>query len=518
MTYSSKLFARHIDLAKTPVFKDNFAGHDVRYSTEFEALELELSKSQSMHEQNQVDWFVVMEQSEALLRDHSKDLRAGVWLTWALYQRESYQGLLAGLGLLHYLCKHHWSHLHPLKVRTRGATISWLSSRMDLVLNESIPIKEQLPLFKHMVELLLELENILAQHMGDDVPLLLPICRRLSRMVQRAAESLPDSGSMAAAVAQVKQVATQLLEPHAPITNEKDAHKALRGLQEVARPLCVWWLKQQASDARALRLNRTLTWLAIDVTPERTLEHITPLRGLPVDKLKNYRERLAQGQFADVLVELETSLTKSPFWLDGQRMVWECLSALKAEGAMREVEHHLALLLQRLPGLVELRFNDGAPFADVQTRSWIAAQVMPHLQAPSESKAVTAVAQMPAWEIALEEAMTAFRDSGFKPAVQLLKRAQTGVQGERVRFFWQLTLARLCFQAKKYELAKTQLEMLDQQLHRNGLQAWEPDLVLEVLRLLHRCCELLPQNHEVRERKDEMYRRLCHLDLEVVLE
>ena len=242
------------------------------------------------------------------------------------------------------------------------------------------------------------------------------------------------------------------------------------------------------------------------------------MRGLPLDKLKSYRDRIAQGQFADVLVDLETSLTKSPFWLDGQRMVWECLDALKADGAMREVEHHLALLLQRLPGLVELRFNDGAPFADPQTRSWIAAQVMPHLQAPSESVAMAAVAQMPAWEIALEEAMAAFRDSGFKPAVQLLKRAQTGVQGERVRFFWQMTLARLCFQAKKYELAKTQLEMLDQQLHRNGLQAWEPDLVLEVLRLLHRCCELLPQNHEVRERKDEMYRRLCHLDLEVVLE
>ena len=518
MTYSSKLFARHIDLAKTPVFKDNFAGDDVRYSNEFESLERELNKSQSMHEHNQVDWFVVMEQSEALLRDHSKDLRAGVWLTWALYQRESYQGLLAGLGLLHYLCKHHWSHLHPLKVRTRGATISWLSSRMDLVINESIPIKEQLPLFKHMVELLLELESLLAQHMGDDVPLLLPICRRLSRMVQRAAESLPESGSMAAAVAQVKQVATQLLEPNAPINNEKDAHKALRGLQEIARPLCVWWLKQQASDARALRLNRTLTWLTIDVTPERNLEHITPLRGLPADKLKSYRERLVKGQFADVLVELETSLTKSPFWLDGQRMVWECLSALKAEGAMREVELHLALLLQRLPGLLELRFHDGAPFADLQTRSWIADQVMPHLQAPSESKAVAVVAQMPAWEIALEEAMTVFRDSGFKPAVQLLKRVQTGVQGERVRFFWQMSLARLCFQAKKYELAKTQLEMLDQQLHRNGLQVWEPDLILEVLRLLHRCCELLPQNHEVRERKDEMYRRLCHLDLEVVLE
>ena len=72
--------------------------------------------------------------------------------------------------------------------------------------------------------------------------------------------------------------------------------------------------------------------------------------------------------------------------------------------------------------------------------------------------------------------------------------------------------------AKKYELAKTQLEALDQALHDLGLHAWEPDLSLEVLNLLHSCCELLPQNHAVRERKDEIYRRLCHLDLEVVLE
>ena len=67
-------------------------------------------------------------------------------------------------------------------------------------------------------------------------------------------------------------------------------------------------------------------------------------------------------------------------------------------------------------------------------------------------------------------------------------------------------------------LAKNQLETLDQTLQDSGLHAWEPDLALEVLHLLHSCCELLPQNHAVRERKEEIYRRLCHLDLEVVLE
>lgn len=516
MTYSSQLFARLIELGKAPVFKDSFAGNDARFSNQFEALEREIGKSQSMSENNQIDWYVVHEQSEAMLRDQSKDLRAAVWLTWALYQRESFPGLLAGLGLLHHLCTERWALVYPIKLRTRAAAISWLVGRLDRALNENVPIKEQLPLFQHMVELLLALESALAKHLGDDVPLLLPICRRLARMVQRAVDSQPEKGVIATAVAQVRHVATQLIEPNTLIDNEKDAHKALRQQQDSARALCGWWLKQKATDLRALRLNRVLTWLAVELLPERNGELITPLRGIPADKLNSYADRFTQGQFADLLVELEASLAKSPFWFDGQRLVWECLNALKAESAMREVEVHFALLLQRLPGLVELRFSDGTAFADPQTRAWIDAQVLPHLSRSEPEAPVVTV--RPAWDLALDEAQELLRVSGFKPAVQWLKRGSSNAHGERVRFFWQLTLARLCFHAKKYELAKTQLEMLDEVLHRSGLQAWEPDLVLEVLRLLHRCCELLPQNHEVRERKDEMYRRLCHLDLEVVLE
>ena len=124
----------------------------------------------------------------------------------------------------------------------------------------------------------------------------------------------------------------------------------------------------------------------------------------------------------------------------------------------------------------------------------------------------------PAWELALEEVLPILRKDGLKAAVQILKQGLQSAQGGRVRFFWQFALARLCFMAKKYELARTQLETLDQTLQDSGLNAWEPDLALEVLHLLHSCCELLPQNHAVRERKEEIYRRLCHLDLEVVLE
>jgi len=518
MSYSSKLSAHYLELAKISISNEDFAGEDVRFSSEYEALESELSKARSMHESGQIDWLKVCENSESLLRTQSKDLRVGAWLTWALYQRESFQGLLAGLGFLHHLCEHHWVDVHPNKARTRSAAISWIVPRLEQVLNENIAIKEQLPLFRRLVEHLEGLDAVCTQHLGDDAPLLLPMSRRLKSMVQRAADNQPEPGVVGAAVAQVKQAATQLFAVGALIDNEKEAHKALRAQQDNARPLCVWWLKQKATDLRALRLNRTLLWLPIDSVPERNAEHITALRGLPADKLKSYQDRYDQAEYADLIVEVEASLAKAPFWFDGQRMVWECLQGLNADQSMREVEIHFALLIQRLPGIIELRFHDGTPFADPATRAWISANVMPHLQINNAPRKVEVSQIQPDWELVLEEVLPILRKDGLKAAVQILKQGLQSAQGGRVRFFWQFALARLCFLAKKYDLAKTQLETLDQTLLDSGVHTWEPDLALEVLHLLHSCCELLPQNHAVRERKEEIYRRLCHLDLEVVLE
>ncbi|MBZ9782254.1 type VI secretion system protein TssA [Pseudomonas sp. REP124] len=519
MSYSNKLSAHYIELAKTSISKESFAGEDVRFSSEYEALERELGKAQSMHESGQIDWLKIRENCESLLRTQSKDLRVGAWLTWALYQRESFQGMLAGLGLLLHLCEHHWFEVHPGKARTRGAAIRWLVPRLEQALNENVAIKEQLPMFRRLVEHLEGLDAVCTAQLGDEAPLLLPVSRRLKKMVQRAADNQPEPGVVSAAVAQVKQAATQLFTPGAPIDNEKEAHKALRAQQENARPLCAWWLKQQATDLRALRLNRTLLWLPIDAVPERNAEHITPLRGLPADKLKSYQERYDQGAHADLLVELEASLGKSPFWFDGQRMVWECLQGLNAELAMREVEIQFALFIQRLPGIIELRFHDGVPFADAATRAWISASVLPHLQRAIAPRKAEVAETQPAWELALDEVLPILRKDGLKAAVQILKQGmQKKAQGGRARFFWQFALARLCFMAKKYELARIQLETLDRSLQESGVNAWEPDLALQVLHLLHGCCELLPQNHAVRECKEEIHRRLCHLDLEVVLE
>ncbi|WP_448632029.1 MULTISPECIES: type VI secretion system protein TssA [Pseudomonas fluorescens group] len=518
MSYSGKLSAHYLALAKSPVSKDSFAGADVRFSNEYEALESELIKSRSMYEHDQVDWLKVLEQSESLLRRQSKDVRVAVWLTWALYQRESFQGLLAGLCLLHHLCKSHWAEIHPAKLRTRAASINWLVTRLDQVLGDNVAFKEQMPLFHHLAAQIEGLDAVCSAYLGDEAPLLLPLCRRIKHMIQRVAQHQPQPGVIHAAVAQVKQTAAQLLACETPIESEKEACRTLRVQQEGARSLCAWWLKQKATDARALRLNRALLWLSIDVMPERNAEQVTQLRGVPMDRLKSYQETFLQGRYADLLVQVEASLAKAPFWFDGQRLAWECLQGLNAEQAMREVEVHFAQFIQRLPSVLELRWHDGVPFADPATRGWIAAHVMPHLQCSNAPLGIDVVNSDAPWDLALEEARSILHEDGLKPAVQSLRHGMRSALGARERFLWRFAMARLCISAKKYELAKIQLEALDQNLQHADLNGWEPDLGLQVLHQLHHCCELLPQSHAVRECRNETYRRLCYLDLERVIE
>ncbi len=256
----------------------------MRFSSEFEALETEVGKAQSIHDSAQPDWHSVLENSESLLRQHSKDLRVAVWLAWALQQRESFPGLLAGLGVLRHLCEHHWSTVYPEKLRTRGAAFGWLVSRLEPVFAQNLPLQNQQPLFQSILEHLTRLDELWTEHLAGDAPLLLPVRRQLAQRLEHAAQADPVVAGLSGVIAQVRQVTQQRLKPEALIDNEKDAHKLLRTLQEQARPLCVWWLRQNAADLRALRLNRTLTWLAVVSYPEADAERTTVLRGLATER------------------------------------------------------------------------------------------------------------------------------------------------------------------------------------------------------------------------------------------
>lgn len=504
------------NVACKPINDAEFAGTDVRYSAEFEGLEAELAKTGSLHHGEATDWEAVRAGAEAILTTSSKDLRVAAWLAWSLFQAQSFTGLHAGIAVIHALCTEHWAELHPRKSRTRSAALLWLQPRLEQALGECAPQPDDFDALKAIADLLRGLDTHLSAQPGSDRPELLPLCRRLEELIKRSVQQQTPSPVAPPPVKQVT-ASPSSFDVETPQSN-KDAHKLLRQLQDQGRQLCGWWQQQKAGDVRSIKLSRTLLWLPIDSVPEHDANGITALRGLPADRLASYQERLARGQYSELLLDLESSIARAPFWLDGQYLAWQCLQHLNNEAGVLELESQLRALLARLPDLHTLRFHDGAPFASSEALNWINTRVLAQsLTLVDAHSTSTANESTAAWTSALQEALIMLRDDGLKPAVQHIKHASQQATGGRDRFHWKLAQAHLCYHAGKYEMANVQLDSLDQLLQASGLGDWEPDLSLQVLSLSYRCCERLPQQH-MRERKEEIYRRLCHLDLEVVLD
>lgn len=511
------LVTRYTALATAPVSDGDYAGPDVRYSSEFELIENALQQEGSIHRDGGPDWSQIVEQSEQLLQSQSKDLRIACWLAWGLYRTNGIEGLQAGLALLRMLLEH-WDALHPRKPRTRSAALTWFTNRLEAAIPDILAADAEAPARTQLHESLSDLDQQLSRLLGDQAPFLQPLCRQLQ--VRAAPDTTAAAPPKAASVTPLKQTESPGLSGATasadPIISPRDAHRALRALQEQARYLCQWWQTQSATDSRAIALSRTCLWLPIEALPEHDQSGRTGLRGLPTDRQKSLQERLAQGQPAELLRDVESSVARAPFWLDGQYLAWRCLDDLKAEAARRELELQLGSFLRRLPGVEHLQFFDGTPFADQQTLGWIAAVVLKDSTGGDQLTAASPSTGDP-WEAALQEALKLLRSDGIKAAMAPLQAGIATARGGRAQLHWQLAVARLCMQAGKHDLARTLLEGMDRTLREARLGDWEPQVQTQVLRLLLRTHEQAGSKAG-RERRDEIHQRLCHLDFEVVLE
>jgi type VI secretion system protein VasJ len=238
-------------------------------------------------------------------------------------------------------------------------------------------------------------------------------------------------------------------------------------------------------------------------------------------------DALKRGEHANLILEVEASFARAPFWLDVHRYTAMALDALGPTHAQarRTVITELASFLARIAGVLDLKFADGTPFADDQTRLWIESEVRPPVQ---ERHAVTPVAstdngaQLPPWVQVAQEAKQLAAQGKVLEGVALLQTGQQQVASQRERFLWRLQQARFCAEAGLLEVAVPQLEFLGDQAERFALEEWEPWLSLEVVQLLLQCYYRLKQKTtsppaELVEKAQRLHTRLCRLDVTAAL-
>jgi type VI secretion system protein VasJ len=498
------------NIGKTPISGDHPAGTDIKNASSFESLEAELSKQESLAAET-TDWKIVCRLGAEIIEKQSKDLLVSAYLTKGLLETEGYTGLAVGLQIINDIIECYWDDLYPplKRIRARNAAMQWLAEKVGHIIESSEPKPADANAVLVANELLNSIGLLLDEKSGGSAPALLEIKRPLKNY-RRAAEdhlkpkksaasteiapatAMPESApvktSQAAektsskATGPAKDLTSKLDNSTAP-ASENDAKSALRKIQEANRSVAGFLLNTSLQDPRSYRLNRIACWIMIEAAPPAT-DGKTQLQPPSADKVKQIHTFISAANHSELLKSIEPTLARAPFWLNGQRIVAEALAALGPDydAARNVVTLELRNLLTRVPGITQLAFITGEPFADDQTLLWINNEVLASSGDNHYSNNSSAE-----YSEALAAAQTLLASKKLDEALEIFDQGILSANGEKDKFEWKLSLVELLKLSGKTEACCTVLTALEQDVDRMDLITWDPELASQVFERLYDC-------------------------------
>ena len=504
-------------IGANPVSEASPCGENIRYETVFEELEAELAKQESLSSET-VDWKHVAELASNILKDSSKDLLVGAYLTQALLINEGYSGLAVGLKILNDMAEKHWDCLFPpaKRMRARATAITWLAERAGALVAEKVPTANDAAAVVEAAKYIRLLDGELAEKMGDAAPMVSDLSRPLKNYKQsaeaemaKASEPAVEPAPVAAAAEQAPAAAEPASTPAAPapapapspksrpekstaavpevgdIASDNDAKKVLRAAQDAVRKVSSYWSGKKLSDAKAYRAARVAGWMMIEAAPPAN-EGVTQVVPPAAERLKFFEAQIQKAEYSAVLPELEKTLARAPFWIDGHNMVVTVLRAMggEYEKAANAVIAELRHLLLRIPELMDLSFSDQTPFVGDQTKMWLESEVLSSGGGSSASAAASGGASS-AWDDALAEARKLAASGDKEAAMQVFHDGIAGAGQVRDKFYWRCALAELLLQTGEAAAASNLLKPMTNQIEAYQLAEWEPDLLAKIYKLLY---------------------------------
>lgn len=461
---------------------------DLVFDPEFEALQNEVGKNDSLQPDAPTDWGLVLEMATALLSGRTKDLRVFCYGSRAVYEQNGLSGLAAALEItVHYLqtC---WDELYPPATRAarRAAPFLWLASKLEILMPaKAFPVEKQ-EAYDAFRQALQALQDELDAHMGENAPSFRNILRAIP-VKQEAPPAKP-------AAPVVPAPAPTLPSESARVVSNLDGDgrvpdsilpQLLRATIEQTQQLGMHYLSLDIRDWRVYLLHRTALWTTVVQLPPANGEKVTQLRMvLPQDKALAYSSAVNSKQYESVLPQLERTMSKAPFWFDGHHLVVQCLEALGIHDARDIVCQILRCFLQRYPELLGYKFHDGTPFASPATVQWLET-LRNKIPTEEEKKVSTQPADE---ELALREdrllsqAVAIAEEQNFERGLASLGPGVSGKNRQAV--LHGILLARYCLRAGRPRAGKELLLELYTRLEQWDMLDWEPELGARILALL----------------------------------
>lgn len=515
MTPETTTLLEHLDV---PIRPDAPTGDDPRYDPDHEALRAEVGRLGSPTG-GEVDWRRVAQLATAVFA-RSRDLLAA---SHYIRGRAAVDGLLGvddGLLVMRRMLDAYGDALHPRRPRARANAVSWLVEQLAPWLAAQTPGPEERALLESVQAQLRDLGTALGELLGDDAPTLRPLRTEVERLLLSVPEPKPEpapveadtSGSaqvaapapvvpsaVAAAPIAAAPIAAPVAAPPpvaAPAASEPLApflRKTADALLAAARPLAV-------TDPESVRLWITALFLDLDRLPdvsEGSRTYIPAPRSIVLEEL-----RAAAGDPERLARTARGAAEHAPFAFELHRRYHDALEALGAKDAAGVLRGALRALVARLPGLLDLAFQDGAPFADAAIRSWLGES------APSRASVSGSVSAS-----ATEEDDEPVGDD-VPSALRVLGERAERARGRR-RFTLRRRIAELYVEGRRPALAAAIYADLVAEADALALGAWDPEPLADVLAGYVRALRELassPDAPHAAHQADEVLARLATVD------
>ncbi|MDN5844020.1 MAG: type VI secretion system protein TssA [Alcaligenaceae bacterium] len=477
-------------LGASPISATQPAGINPRDGEAFNALQAQIDRLTDIHAGEPVEWPMVVKLATAVLGNEGKDLAAGTWLTLALFHEQGLSGLADGIHLLRDLIETHWDDMSPPSTRLRGRRnqTQWLLDQLNEALDEQSIMQMPAMSATEHTEMLEDWDALDTAWQGHDAEApafygLAAILRRLpvestgddTNNTPAASPTNAATPASPAAAATPPPASIPQVAPVAPLGAEADITATVESALAGLHPLVAWFIQEQPTAPMLFRLNRICAWTTLDQAP--AAQGRTTRLPAPSDPLIDNFDRITQAGDALAIIRFtESRLASMPLWLDLNRASHGALTQLGASQAAETVALETARLISRVPGLAELSYNDGRPFADPATQAWLQAlQGSPAADGNNDTAgdiaALTREAEGRAVAGKLDEALTQ------------LQAALHQAESRRAGFRLQLAQCSLIHRFDtKTDMRALVIPLIDE-LEVHHLSTWEPELARQAMEL-----------------------------------
>jgi type VI secretion system protein VasJ len=521
-----------------PISADAPAGIDARYEKGYEAIRNEIAK-QGLASEDAVDWKLVVNEGEKLLKERSKDLLVAAYLAWGWYRRDRWRGLAAGISVMTELIDRYWDTLFPTvrrNARARANAVTWLAEKGETITEVQLTADD-----RSSIELLeigvKKLRQLGYDRFDDDsIPSIGPLLELVGRLQAAIPEAPPPktqpalNGKVPAAsegassegidarpreIKDSPAVELPKLAQAPTAVGEADLDAFISELKESLRAVSVAIRAARPSDAIAFRFAQLAMYLGIVGAPDTEGSTKTIAPAPPLDAMNYLQQLYDESKWLELLAEAEDLLGRFVFSLDCLRFACLALEHLGPEYQKAYVVcmGELSALLWRVPELKTLQYSNGTAFASAITRQWLDSQLGGQNQGDvrGDETGMSGVGKAPGDDI--EVARQAAARGDIREATGVLQRAIASAPSGRRRFYLRVELAEMCMAANVPDVAHGVYAALLDEVRARDLERWEPELARRYFVGYYEALKSLSaENEGTAGNLSMIYQHLCQID------